>query len=236
MRNIIITICALALTFTLACDDGGDEGAGGMTSMGGANAMGGAEGMGGAPAARHQCDEDVDCGEGTCQRVPDVPEANRYCVRAPNRFTNQCPEGGPQVKGCCDDEDCGGQDRPGYCVAFDVGYCGGPAPPQINECRYDGCLVSADCADGTICAPAGFGGREVNHCMGATCQTDADCDARAEGECRPLGRDPSCHRPMVFVCTYADDECRSDRDCPNGQRCLASDRGVGGCQEFLPRP
>ena len=26
MRNIIITICALALTFTLACDDGGDEG------------------------------------------------------------------------------------------------------------------------------------------------------------------------------------------------------------------
>ena len=227
-------------------------GAEGGTSQGGTNeggteggaSQGGAEGGTGQggdmnemnhSSERDQCTENTDCREGVCQAIPNVPNAVRYCISPPNYSMYLC-EGNPHAEGCCSDRDCSTANSNGYCVAFEHGYCGGAAPPMINECRFNECVVDDDCQTGLICAPAGFGGRVVNHCMTASCQTDADCTAGTDGECRPLQRNPSCHHPKVFVCTYHEDECRSDSDCSNNQLCIASDVGVLGCQEYQPLP
>jgi hypothetical protein len=148
--------------------------------------------------------------------VPDVPGAVRYCVRTEVGFAGPCNGGGgePFENECCEDSDCDGGDSPGYCYAFQFNYCGGAAPPDVNVCRYDECQSNADCQAGQACAPRGFAGLDRNRCITALCNTDADCDTRAGGQCTPLGGPNACAAFNGFYCTYDDDVCRSSADCP----------------------
>jgi hypothetical protein len=206
-------------------DLGGMMGAGGQT--------------GGTPAERHHCDEDADCADGPCQRVPDVPGATRYCLAYRMRPEVHCAEGNtPEDEGaCCSDMDCVAEDQQGLCVSFLVGYCGGVQPPEISTCRYHGCQTDADCTEGHICAPAGFpgSGRVVNYCLQARCATDADCADRAGGQCRLLSSAPHCYWNYGFTCTYDDDPCRGAGDCGLSSSCIDTGDGVE-CQEEQPVP
>jgi hypothetical protein len=139
----------------------------------------------------------------------------RYCA-TPFGFVHACGEGGgPFDHECCADADCAGPFG-ARCVAFQVGYCGGAAPPEQNVCRANACATDADCGAGRACAPAGFRGLVAATCVERACATGADCGARPGGECRPLGGGAACVPLAGFYCTYADDTCRTDADCGAG--------------------
>jgi hypothetical protein len=133
--------------------------------------------------------------------------------------------------------DCVGEGQMGFCVDALTGYCGGAPPPMISTCRYDACAADADCDDGTICAPGGFpgAGRVVNYCLRAQCATDAECSARAGGQCVLLSDAPHCYGTYGFTCTYADDPCRGHGDCDLGSSCVVTADGTE-CQEAQPVP
>lgn len=166
---------------------------------------------------RDQCDGPEDCGGAACMAIPDQPGATRVCVGAREVPQRSCaPDAGPGdwPGACCTHDGCtldGG--TPGFCVDFQVGYCGGAPPPEVNTCRYDACQTDADCGNQRACVPAGAYGRVTSLCVDMACATDEDCNARAGGECRALFFG-ECGAIGGFSCTYADDPCREDRDCP----------------------
>ena len=228
--------------------EAGQGGVGGEAGQGGAGAAGGAGGPGGAPMLA-QCDKPrsscgipggdpcpagwncmpIPSGGGTpCQCIPNAPEAVR----------NPCQGGVPQEGDCCEDADCGA----GVCIALgrtaQNAYCGGARPPASNVCLEGACNSDADCdAAGQLCIPAGAFGQVVSRCVQATCRVDADCQDRAGGQCLPFMT--PCNN-SGFACTYADDPCRTDVDCPRGNfpmRCMPrADRQGTECREDPPRP
>jgi len=117
-------------------------------------------------------------------------------------------------------------------------YCGGMAPPEWNSCVADGCVSDADCGEERICMPAGVFGYVRATCVRAPCLVDGDCVLRDGGECRAFFRRCA---SWGFACSYADDPCRVDADCPQDGRhpmfCqpLADGQGTG-CAEDIPRP
>ena len=185
---------------------------------------------------RHACDGDDDCAQGSCRPVPEG--GNRACVAKPARWTHDCDYVEPGFDHeCCGDEECPGEgDLPGFCVAFEVDYCGGPAPMPRNICRIEGCLGDATCGDGKACAPAGYLSLPWSRCVDAACAADGDCSARAGGECRPLLGGGFCAGLLGFYCTYADDPCRTDADCPGHRRCVPAGTEAGGTACVDPGP
>ncbi|MCA9539607.1 MAG: hypothetical protein KC620_12005, partial [Myxococcales bacterium] len=149
--------------------------------------------------------------------------------------------GGGEEGACCQDADCQPvANRRVVCIqeVYDSqnSYCGGAPPPDINGCRADECLADTDCPADRACIPAGAFGYVINVCQTARCRVDADCAARPGGECR--GFFDRCYT-AGFACTYADDPCRVDADCPPGrfgpQVCVPQANGTV-CIEDLPAP
>ena len=199
-------------------------------------------GAGGGP--RDECVADGDCSGGVCRALPERPGATRFCVGERPLSRRSCaPDAGPGdwPGACCASDECATDAGPGFCVDFQVGYCGGAAPPEVNTCRYDACAGDADCGPGRACVPAGAFGRVTSVCVEAPCAADGDCAARAGGECRPL-LSGACGSIGGFYCSYEDDPCRLDADCPPSdagypQTCQPrGDRNGTMCVPSLPAP
>jgi hypothetical protein len=145
------------------------------------------------------------------------------------------PDADPPEGTCCQDRHCRDGARRGHCIVNTAGICGAAPPDEINICRFDQCYRGADCADDEVCIPAGFRGDLFNRCVRATCRITAECDAQPGGQCRILSAGTNCAGEPIFVCTYPEDECRTDRDCLEGWRCVVGNAGIS-CQEATPDP
>ncbi|MCP4502634.1 MAG: hypothetical protein GY822_22020 [Deltaproteobacteria bacterium] len=191
---------------------------------------------------RDQCADDNDCTNGDlCLAFPaSDDDATKVCVSqgAPPRI--RCVANGDPGEGeCCLDEDCAAGDHGAVCVAFEVGYCGGPAPPDYNTCRAHECTVDGDCDANSACILAGAFGLAKNICVPAFCGNDAKRTTGVGGQCRSYAGE--CSSAIGgFMCTYDDSACRTSLDCPqsgNGAfECLADQNGVPECAEIFARP
>ena len=150
-----------------------------------------------------QCDSTVACDGQECFQIGVTAP---YCSLGANLNVETCPLEDPDNP-CCEDADCTEGDN-GRCVSFQVGYCGGAAPPMLNVCRYDECQIGLDCQEGYACASAGTFGKPVNTCIAAICERDADCNDGEGGRCAILHTSDTCPEP-VLGCTYDGDECRA---------------------------
>jgi hypothetical protein len=188
---------------------------------------------------RDDCKSNIDCEpDFACIRIPEEVGAVRFCVDVgPKPFNDgACESGMPLTTGCCADDSCIDNNVQGYCVDFNAGYCGGPPPLNINECRFDLCTTDNECGAENACVPGGVLGKIINTCTATFCKTDADCATRSGGQCRPLS-DLSCGDTIGFYCTYEEDECRSNADCPNGEVCTPQSNNDGTtCEAFIPLP
>lgn len=191
------------------------------------------------PPRRDACTTDSDCASGRCEALPEGGQATRYCLVVPEvsrvscEFTSELDS----LNECCEDDECDANGSTGICVDFSYRYCGGPPPPEANLCRYHDCQTDVDCGAGRACMPAGAFGAALRKCVQASCRADVDCLARTGGQCRPMRNGP-CGTLSGFFCTYDDDPCREDADCPStfgdGQ-CVPTDEGTR-CEESFPPP
>ena len=177
---------------------------------------------------RNSCESDSDCGGDPCIEVGDA----KVCQRPTNVWAHDCNSIDPNESECCDDSECNASPD-GFCVAFSVGYCGGPAPMDANTCRYHECNSDADCT-GT-CLPAGVLGAVNSTCLNSGCNSDSDCTDGSDGQCALLYNSPTCPE-AVLSCVYTDAECRRAEGCDNGHACVADASVPGGasCQELMP--
>jgi hypothetical protein len=98
-------------------------------------------------------------------------------------------------------------------------YCSAPPPNEIEPEE-----------------PSAFA-EPTARCSYGDCRLDADCAARAGGQCRPFFN-PCNRRLDGFHCTYAGSACRQDTDCsdtPFGY-CAPGLGGMTSCQTFIPPP
>ena len=113
--------------------DGGDTddgGSGGDTDDGGGGDSGsGNSGEEGA-ASPDECQTDDDCSTGTCISIGGA----MICQETTSLWYHECNDMEPTNHDCCSDDDCYGPPGTptGSCAAFEIGYCGGAAPPQMN--------------------------------------------------------------------------------------------------------
>ena len=125
--------------------------------------------------------------------------------------------------------------------------CGEPdSAPAMNLCVDPDCTSDDDCPASSVCTSAEpFG---VRRCLPAACKSDADCSERSGGVCRlfsggccRIGEPgsggceacqatlPGPFRAYAVVCTYPEDGCRYDDDCPMGSQCTVVG-GVAACR------
>ena len=130
---------------------------------------------------------------------------------------------------------CRDGDVRGHCTLNSAGICGEAPAEEMNTCRFDACYRAADCAANEICIPAGFRGDLFNRCVRAECRISGECRDRPGGQCRILSTGTNCMGEPIFVCTYPDDVCRTDRDCLEGLRCVIGEQGIV-CLEATPDP
>jgi hypothetical protein len=196
---------------TAGAGGGGTAGAGGGTAGAGGAAGGSAGTAGGADA----CHKDADCPPIQCLVAP-CPEnlcvlggdGWHHCTLRAHYTLDSCtnnPTGSP----CCkSDADCTAKPH-GICVPFSVGYCGGVAPPPINNCRYDTCQSDADCTamPNGVCT-AGY----PRGCGYGPCRKNADCTKGPGGVCVLESVGGYCPYDAIF-CRYSADPCRSNADC-----------------------
>ena len=137
------------------------------------------------------CDDDADCGTGTCFSEADSAWDGGYC-------TDQCRVD----TDCGTGSHCGFLDaitRLGFCVADCAGAadCRGPA----YECFDD------DMAGRTECAPvaSGTGG------IGTPCTAHSDCAGARDGLC--------VRENLGWHEGYCSEDCQVDGDCPSGAHC-----------------
>jgi hypothetical protein len=226
-----------------ATSTGGDAAAGTTGAAGAAGTTGGAGTGGAAGAGQDECATDSDCPPIQCLVQP-CPESictpgrdgSRSCVSRAHPALETCPADVTQPC-CASDAAC--TERPhGMCVPFSVGYCGGPAPPRINQCRYDDCQGDADCSamPNGICVN-GY----PRSCVYGPCRRNADCTKGAGGTCAVAAVGGFCPHTAVY-CHYASDPCRSDGDCkggtsPFGQVCVPkADLQGTRCMDQPPPP
>lgn len=188
---------------------------------------------------RDECAADSDCTTGSCLPLPDAEDAVRYCVTHPlvPRIPCESTQGLDPMNECCSDDDCVAIESGGRCASFSYGYCGGPPPPEANICRYHQCNADVDCGPGHACMPEGAFGEAVRTCVQVNCRTDEECAVRSGGQCRPMTVGP-CAALFGFFCTYSDDPCREDADCPStfgSGDCVPTDEGTR-CEQSVPPP
>ena len=157
------------------------------------------------------------------------------CQHSPALWYHECPVQTEEENECCGDSDCSdGND--GVCVAYEVGYCGGPQPPESNVCHYSECASDTECSSG-ICLPAGVLNSLTNSCLETSCTSDAECTDGTDGQCALLYNGTTCPG-LVMSCVYTEAECRRAEGCDNGVLCVADSSVPGGasCQENQPPP
>jgi len=183
-------------------------------------------------------------GEGLSCRSITIDGAVRACLGYYSAPAS-CDPGRPEDE-CCSNDDC----IEGPCL-WSVPYprtttCGEPDSfPAYNRC-YEGCYSDDDCPASNVCTSADpFG---VRQCLPAACKSDADCAERPFGVCRLFtggccllgepgsgGCDvcqatlPGPFRAYALACTYPEDGCRYDDDCPAGSQCTVVG-GVAACR------
>jgi hypothetical protein len=244
----------VACTVDRVANDGG-AGSDGTAGTGGTRGSGGAAGGGsagvagtgsGGAAGADQCRVDADCPAIACLVAP-CPDSLcvmggdgfHHCQTRRSSALQVCPSPaqGGDLTCCHSDADCGAQPR-GRCVANSDGWCGGPAPPPGNQCRYDACTGDADCA----AAPGGFcTGGSPRACVYGPCRTSADCTRRPGGICAVQSVGRFCASTLAF-CRYAGDPCAVDADCHGdagafGLQCVPNSDFQGTtCQPVTPPP
>jgi hypothetical protein len=109
------------------------------------------------------------------------------------------------------------------CTAKAHGHCAPPEGGSIpgNRCQY-GCTQDSECAPGSVC----LCGDPIGKCVSAKCSVDADCPG---GLCASYVAMPGCDRP-AFACLSPDDQCISNADCPEPQRCTLNTQSFRVCQ------
>jgi hypothetical protein len=199
--------------------DGGQSGADGAGSAGLAEA--GAGGHGGATSNAFPC--------GTTTPVIDASTGLEQCSGGYVRRSGpaECPSLLPRadavsgynaaIDECEFDAECAAEDSP-------YAHCGIRQGGFAHVC-VDGCVVDADCDEGSVCRC----GDPVGRCVPSTCSTGADC---AHGfECAEYQAHPGCFS-SEFACQTPADTCASDVDCedfsPNPSFCRSED-GIRRC-------
>jgi hypothetical protein len=127
-------------------------------------------------------------------------------------------------------------DRPGgtcdaaSCTEGENGRC--IVAPSGELCTYDECASDGDCAMGSLCA-CNAGLLEANVCVPASCGAPEDC---GDYPCSPVPgcggpTDPENGGPVSLACHGPDDECFTDRQCPEGSFCTMGSAGRWECAE-----
>jgi hypothetical protein len=184
-------------------------------------------------------------GEGILCKPITEDRAASVCITNPS--FGSCNPRTP-VDQCCDSTEC----PDGATCLYGQPYpreeaCGVPpdAGYEGNRCSQPDCVSDADCPSGVCTVENLFG---VRRCLAAACKSDADCSERPGGACRyfwggccNLGKPgsggcdscvatlPGPYRSQALVCTYPDDGCRYDSDCPKGSQCTVK-QGVAACR------
>ena len=260
-RFVPLALTGLALAVGAGCGskslqgDGGHVGTGtagttgsaGNTGAGGGGRGGGGGGTGGGAAGtsgQDDCQSDAECPTSACSSPPCTEllcalgnDGFHHCTTRTPPALVVCPEAGATT--CCSsDAQCTAMSG-GRCIPFFLNYCGGPAPPQINECRYDACTRDADCTGGAkgVCS-VGY----PRACLYGPCRTNQDCTSGPDGHCvLAIVGGTFCQHEAVY-CRYATDPCRGNADCPGrgagfGQACVPKTDGQGTvCQDVPPPP
>lgn len=180
---------------------------------------------------RDGCQTADDCNGDPCITVGEV----KVCQHSPSIWYYECPVPNEEENECCIDSDCTNGSE-GLCAAYDIGYCGGPMPPESNVCQYSGCASDTDCSDG-VCLPAGVLGSLTNACLSSNCTSDSDCTDGSDGQCALIYSGQTCPE-LLLSCVYTEAECRQAQGCDNGILCVADSNVPGGasCQEEQPPP
>ena len=183
------------------------------------------------------CENDTYCNGGTCVDVVDTNSDIKVCKQNPPTTMYTCDYSAGEfemMNECCDNVDCvNPSGNMGYCLAFDVNYCGGAPPQEMNTCRYDYCQQDSDCSAGFVCLDRGVLGEATNQCILAECTSHADCTESSGGRCSAVYDSPTCG-DLTLTCTYADSECRHYNDCSNGL-CVKNANGTS-CEMDMPPP
>jgi hypothetical protein len=196
-----LTLITLALAGA-ACGNGVSLGSDGGSA--GGVSMAGASGNAGGPPSK-ACDNprQLDGGWEVCgngERHRQAPSTCTYTVSS-KVFE---PTMGDQ---CHQDSECT-EKAYGYC-SYPSGFIDGPS----TRCFY-GCVVDDDCGPDQICVCSQAGSdKAVGACLRSpTCKSDQDCGAGSL--CTDYWEQPGCP-DREFGCQAAQDECRSDMDCPS---------------------
>jgi hypothetical protein len=162
------------------------------------------------------------CSDGSKRR-----RAAMTCPTEETSPTSTCPG----IAQCNADWQCTDQAL-GYCAEAHAlkSYCG---------CFY-GCQKDADCGSGSLCEC----GVVVGRCVQATCKTNDECvrgfGCAATDQAMTAGTDCSSRGPVLpstYTCQTAQDECRSDNDCPSDKHRCAFDGTHRVCvKSCLPAP
>jgi hypothetical protein len=121
-------------------------------------------------------------------------------------------------------------------LAYAGGLCGNAPPVQRNACRKDGCTSDADCPGG-VCGPRGLTvdedilGGAIRECIKASCKSNADCTAQANGICALVQGTcaGSTFLAPELACVYPNG-CTGNENCPTNTAVICRVlNGVGSC-------
>ena len=155
----------------------------------------------------------VRCEDGAIDRVAKVT-----CDPTTSPWPATCGSPGSPNGYCNAKTDC--KDAPGgYCLDEASGcHCSYASPSK--------CQTDEDCGTGYVCACAGTAFADDATCVRANCAVGSDC---ASGECGFSNYYNGCYQEQDVACRTADDACRSEASCVNGQSCGVSS-GTPGFQ------
>lgn len=178
------------------------------------------------------CQGDADCAAGQAC-APAALGGPCACLDRPARQLGACGPGE-----CCEDAECVPADaRPVVCLdrTLDAQQALCPDHPVDagNRCAADACLADADCPLGQACVRPGQYGFAVAVCVPRHCRLDADCAERAGGQCTAF---MTACAVAGYWCTYADDPCRQDSDCPQRAAPKVCQPEAGGPTQCVDAP
>lgn len=231
----------------VGCGGGDSDDSDGGGSTGGSSSNGGSGGGGGGQAlpsrvvAAADAPETGECiSAGECRNGIGTPAcatvagAYQVCTYQPAVATAASMY--PTADECSDSKPCPAGSSCFPVLAFANGLCGNAQPIQRNACRKDGCASDADCPGG-VCGPRGLTvdeqilGGAIRECITASCKSNADCTAQANGMCALVQAtcSGSTYLPPELACVYPNG-CTGPENCPRtgGTICRVLN-GVGSC-------